>query len=369
MGSSNGKINKHYNVVDLFCGVGGLTLGFEQTKRFKTVFANDIDEDMCRAYGFNFPKTPISSDSIADIDFKKIANKQKIDLVIGGPPCQAYSTSGKRTQNDPRVNLYKEYFRAIKSLNPNIFVYENVKGLSSFNNGKLLEEIKNLFSSIGYEISIHLINAVDYGVPQIRERVFIFGSKKGINFSIPKKTHYKKSFNNYLTIKDALSDLPRIGNNSSASFYFSKPRNKYQELMRNNAPRKLMDHNSSKHGKNLITSMGYLPEGGLKSDIPIKFRPKSGYSNSYGRLWWKKPSTTLTRNFGTPSSARCIHPRIDRALTTREGARLQSFPDNFKFHGSRSKKNLQIGNAVPPILSKKIAFSVAAALDRVFINR
>ena len=135
--------------------------------------------------------------------------------------------------------------------------------------------------------------------------------------------------------------------------------------MRKKAPEKLMDHNSSKHGDELTNAIKFLPEGGLKTDIPEEFRPKSGYPNSYGRLWWKKPSTTITRNFGTPSSARCIHPKVNRALTTREGARLQSFPDYFQFYGSRAKKNLQIGNAVPPLLAKKIGNSVARALDKI----
>ncbi|MEC9414445.1 MAG: DNA cytosine methyltransferase, partial [Pseudomonadota bacterium] len=166
-----------------------------------------------------------------------------------------------------------------------------------------------------------------------------------------------------VTIEDALSDLPRIESNSSSINYLSIPKTNYQRLMRKKAPKFLMDHNSSKHGENLTTAMKYLPEGGLKNDIPARFRPKSGYSNSYGRLWWKKPSTTITRNFGTPSSARCIHPKVNRALTTREGARLQSFPDWFRFYGSRAKKNLQIGNAVPPILSERIGQSIVNSLD------
>jgi len=364
MGSSRSKINTKYKVVDLFCGVGGLTLGLSNIKRFQTIFANDVDADMCNAYSINFPDTKIISETISSINFDKISEKQKIDVVIGGPPCQAYSTSGKRSLSDPRANLFKEYFRAIKSLNPNIFIYENVKGIFSFKKGKLVGEIKELFSSIGYDLNINLINAADYGVPQIRERVFVFGVKKGIKFSIPEKTHFNDSKEtNYLTVKDALSDLPRIKNNSSANFYLTKPKSQYQRLMRLNAPKKLMDHNSSKHGNNLTNFMRFLPEGGLKADIPEEYRPKSGYSNSYGRLWWKKPSTTVTRNFGTPSSARCIHPKVDRALTTREGARLQSFPDWFQFYGSRAKKNLQIGNAVPPILAEKIAESLVSSLD------
>jgi len=366
MGSLRSKINTKYKVVDLFCGVGGLSLGLNNTKRFQTIFANDVDADMCHAYSINFPDTEIKPETISSINFDKIAEKQEIDIVIGGPPCQAYSTSGKRSLSDPRANLFKEYFRAIKSLNPNIFVYENVKGIFSFKKGKLVGEIKDLFSSIGYDLSINLINAADYGVPQIRERVFVFGVKRGIKFSVPKKTHFNNpEKNKYLTVKDALSDLPRIKNNSSANFYLTKPKSRYQRLMRLKAPKQLMDHNSSKHGNNLTTFMKFLPEGGLKEDMPEGIRPKSGYKNSYARLWWKKPSTTVTRNFGTPSSARCIHPKVDRALTTREGARLQSFPDWFQFYGSRAKKNLQIGNAVPPILAEKLAESIVSSLDNI----
>ena len=364
MGSLRGKINTKYKVVELFCGAGGLTLGLNKTKRFQTIFANDVDKDMCHSYSINFPDTEIRSDTISSINFDEISEKQEIDVVIGGPPCQAYSTSGKRSLNDPRASLFKEYYRAIKSLNPNIFVYENVKGIFSFKKGKLINEIKELFSSIDYDLSINLINAADYGIPQIRERVFVFGMKKGIKFSVPKKTHFNNTEkNNHITVKEALSDLPRIKSNASANFYLTKPKSQYQKLMRANAPKKLMDHTSSKHGDNLTTFMKFLPEGGLKEDIPEGLRPKSGYKNSYARLWWKRPSTTVTRNFGTPSSARCIHPKVDRALTTREGARLQSFPDWFQFHGSRAKKNLQIGNAVPPILAEKLGKSVASSLD------
>ncbi|MEC9392934.1 MAG: DNA (cytosine-5-)-methyltransferase, partial [Pseudomonadota bacterium] len=141
MGSFRSKINSKYKVVDLFCGVGGLTLGFNNTKRFQTIFANDVDIDMCHAYSINFPDTEIKSETISSINFDEISEKQEIDVVIGGPPCQAYSTSGKRSLSDPRANLFKEYFRAIKSLNPNIFVYENVKGIFSFKKGKLVGEI------------------------------------------------------------------------------------------------------------------------------------------------------------------------------------------------------------------------------------
>ena len=207
MGSFNGKIKKNFNLVDLFCGAGGLTLGFKQTKRFNAVFANDIDKDMCSAYSFNFPETEISSETISNVNFHEIAEKQNIDVVIGGPPCQAYSTSGKRSNNDNRSKLFIEYFNSIKSLNPKIFLYENVKGLISFRKGLIFKEIKELFSSIDYDLSFHLINAADYGVPQIRERVFLFGIRKGINYFFPKKTHTNQLNAKYITIDDALSDM------------------------------------------------------------------------------------------------------------------------------------------------------------------
>ena len=364
MGSYRGKLKK-YNFVDLFCGAGGFSLGLKDTNRFNSILANDIDMDMCETYSLNFPKTKILSKSISDIEFFSINKKNTIDVVVGGPPCQAYSLSGKRHIDDPRANLFLEYFRAIEVIRPKIFVYENVKGLFSYKKGNIFRQLQEIFEKIGYELSINLVNAVNYGVPQSRERIFIIGYKKGLNYSFPTYLNKRKSMRKPLTISDAISDLPRIKNNEISVKYLSKPKTYYQKLMRKNAPDDLMDHKSSKHSESLINIMSYLPEGGLKRDLPYEIRPKSGYANSYGRLWWNKPSTTITRNFGTPSSARCIHPKIDRALTTREGARLQSFPDRYQFFGSRAKKNLQIGNAVPPLLAKAIGKSIFSALDKI----
>ena len=364
MGSNRSKLKK-YNVVDLFCGAGGFSLGLKDTNRFNSILANDIDMDMCEAYSLNFPETKILSKSISDLDFFSIKENNNIDVVVGGPPCQAYSLSGKRLKNDPRANLFLEYFKAIKVIRPNIFVYENVKGLFSYKKGTIFYQLREIFEKIGYALSINLVNALNYGVPQSRERIFIIGYKKGLNYSFPKSSHAKKTIRKPVTISDAISDLPKIKNNENSAKYLSKPKTNYQKLMRKNAPDNLMDHKSSKHSENLVTIMSYLPEGGLKKDLPFEIRPKSGYANSYGRLWWNKPATTITRNFGTPSSARCIHPKIDRALTTREGARLQSFPDRYQFFGSRAKKNLQIGNAVPPLLARAIGKSISLALDKL----
>lgn len=277
-----------------------------------------------------------------------------VDLVIGGPPCQAYSTLGKRNQNDPRAFLFYEYYRVLNELKPSVFIFENVKGLLSINKGKLFEIILNLFESLGYRVYFKILNAVDYGIPQFRERVIIVGSKRKASFHFPAKVQNK----NYLTVEDALSDLPFIKSNTQSFIYKLNPQNEFQKMMRLNAPSELQDHIAPNHNDSLIKLMELLPDGGTPLDIPEANRPKSGFSNTYSRLWWNRPSTTITRNFGTPSSSRCIHPKVARALTTREGARLQSFPDSYQFFGSRSDKNLQIGNAVPPLLSIALSRAV-----------
>ena len=341
-----------FNLIDLFSGVGGLAQGFKETKKFNTLLANDVDKDMCEAFKLNFPKTEVICDNIANIPFKKIV-KKKVDVIIGGPPCQAYSTSGKRLLDDKSAYLYHEYYRSLKELKPSIFLYENVRGLLSMNNGKLFIELKNLFSSLGYKVSAQVLNAADYGVPQVRQRVIIVGTLGNRKFEYPEPTHIRK----HLTLEDAISDLSFLKNGEKTKKYSTKPKNEYQKKLRSSL-KEVEDHKAPNHGINLMKVIKKVPEGGTLKDIPEKFRPKSGFLNSYGRLIWKKPSMTITRNFGTPSSARCIHPKCDRALTTREGARIQSFKDDFKFYGSISKKNLQIGNSVPPILSKAIAESI-----------
>lgn len=361
------------NVIDLFCGIGGVAHGFHQAGGFNTLFANDVDSDMCMSFKNNMKDINVICDSIASLNFKELIGKNKVDLVVGGPPCQAYSTSGKRLLEDPRAMLYQQYYRALKETQPQMFVYENVRGLLSMSNGRLFEEVQRLFASLGYFVEAKVLNAADYGVPQERERVIVVGVRDGIKFEYPEPTHQSlnegdrdlfavKTLPSHITLEEAIGDLPFIEAGQVGTAYTSPPQNSFQKLMRKNAPKNIIDHDAPNHGESLLQVIRHVPEGGIKKDIPEAFRPKSGFPNSYGRLWWDRPSTTITRNLGTPSSARCIHPKCDRALTTREGARIQSFPDNFIFYGSRSKKNLQIGNAVPPLLASAIAKQVKKAL-------
>ena len=165
-----------------------------------------------------------------------------------------------------------------------------------------------------------------------------------------------------MTIEDAFSDLPVLKSGQEETQYASEPKNEFQKYLRANSD-SLTDNVAPTNGEHLIRIMEALPDGGDKNDLPEDIRPKSGYGNTYAKMWWKKPAPTVTRNFATPSSSRCVHPRDSRAMTTREGARLQSFPDDYKFYGSRSTKNLEIGNAVPPLLSIAIAKEIEKILD------
>ncbi len=335
---------------------------------------------MAKAYELNHPNVKVYHCDIAELDKNLILTdcKDKLNIIIGGPPCQSFSTLGKRLLNDKRGKLFQEYFRLLKDLRPDFFLFENVTGLISINSGKTLSYIIELFSSLGYFVKYKILNSADYGVPQIRERVIIIGSIFDNDFSFPAPSHYNpkqinfdliENFSNltpYITMNEALSDLPLIKHSESSKEYLTPPKNDYQKLMRKNNCSILFDHDAPNHGEKLIKLMEALNDGECAHDLPEEQKPKSGFKNTYCKLWWNKPSTTITRNFGTPSSSRCIHPICSRGLTTREGARLQSFPDNFKFYGSRVSKNLQIGNAVPPLLSKALAHSIKNYLnDRI----
>lgn len=363
---------KKLKIIDLFSGVGGLSFGFAHNKNYEIIAANEILKDIATAYSLNHPDVKMYNIDIKDFNAETVKkdlgiNSSEIDIIVGGPPCQAYSTVGKRLIDDPRGKLFQEYYRVLKEFSPNFFLFENVKGLLSMQDGELISTIIGLFESLGYTVQYKLLNAADYGAPQIRERVIITGTKLNKKFKYPEPTHYNSETNTlnlrklkpYLTLNDAISDLPFIETGQSEDKYSSQPQNEFQKTMRKNAPEKLMDHNAPNNNKNLVELMKALPDGGTPEDLPENLKPKSGFANTYCRLWWNRPCTTITRNLGTPSSSRCIHPKAPRPLTTREGARIQCFPDNYKFYGSRGSKNLQIGNAVPTLLSTAISTSIA----------
>lgn len=351
-----------YNVMDLFAGVGGLSYGFSKLPEFNIVAANEIEKDIATAYSLNHPDVPMLNCDINNLTEEKISEVlggKKVDIIVGGPPCQSYSTVGKR-QMDDRANLFLQYKRILQIVQPTAFVFENVVGILSMDKGKLFKRVQEEFNSIGYDLKYKVLNAVDYGVPQQRERVILVGFKGNNPFEYPEATHGegKKPF---VTLKDAFGDLPVIKSGEESTKYAKDADNEFLAFVRNSGDT-LSEHKAPNNGAHLIKIMETLKDGQSKDDLPEEIRPKSGYGNTYAKLWWEKPSTTITRNFACPSSSRCIHPRDSRAMSIREGARLQSFPDNYVFYGSDGMKRLEIGNAVPPLLSTAIAKQMLKAM-------
>lgn len=352
-----------FTVFDLFSGVGALSYGFSQLKEFEILAANEIDKDIATAYKLNHPTTEMLNCDIKNLTedaLLKAINGRSVDVVIGGPPCQSYSTLGKR-QLDERANLFMQYKRILEILQPKVFVYENVTGLLTIDKGKLFIKLQCEFEELGYRLKYRVLNAADYGVPQHRERVVLVGVKGENDFLFPKATH-GEGLKPYVTFGDALLDLPSLKPGETKNFYTTEPTNNFLKFVRKSTSKTLEGHSAPKHNDKVIKIMKTLKEGESKLDLPDEIRPKSGYDNTYAKLWWDKPSTTITRNFACPSSTRCIHPTESRALTIREGARLQSFPDDYVFYGSNQKKRLEIGNAVPPLLSIALAKQVLKVL-------
>ena len=355
---------KKYNIIDLFAGVGGLSYGFSKLPQFNILAANEIEKDISVAYKLNHPNTAMLNcdiNSLTEEVLSSVLNGQKIDVVIGGPPCQSYSTLGKR-QMDERANLFLQYKRVLKILQPQAFVFENVVGLLSMDKGRLFKYMQAEFEELGYTLCYQVLNAVNFGVPQHRERVILVGFKGNNNFVYPSPTH-GDGLKPYVTLKDALDDLPVLKSDEAKTTYSKGIENEFLEFVRKNSVDYLEEHSAPNNGEHLIRIMKALKDGQSKDDLPEDIRPKSGYGNTYAKLWWNKPSTTITRNFACPSSSRCIHPRDSRAMSIREGARLQGFPDDYKFYGSDGMKRLEIGNAVPPLLSIAIAKQLLLALD------
>lgn len=368
-------------IIDLFCGAGGLSQGF--SKYFETTISNDIQKDMVTTFKANHPETIAICGDIKNIDLENVLLKNQVKSkeicgVIGGPPCQGFSTVGNRLIDDPRNRLFKEFVKTVKSIKPNFFLMENVKGMLSMKNGLnefVVNEIKKDFSEIGYTVQYKLLNALNYGVPQKRLRLFFMGFKKELNIepSFPNPTHEgngleQKRLSNLektLTVKDAIFDLPFLesGDGIEEANYPEVERTKYQKKMKINCE-KLYNHIAPNHNKYMIERIKRVPQGGNHNNLPKEYQLESGYPNIYGRLSWDKPADTITANCGCVSApGRFIHPQNNRAITVREAARLQSFEDCFRFYGSKNSMYKQVGNAVPPQLAESLAKHIAEVIN------
>ncbi len=328
---------KMYKYIDLFAGAGGMSLGFDNAE-FENVLAVEYDKCFAETYSFNFPKHNLKVADIKTIsndEIKKLIGNRKIDVIIGGPPCQGFSIAGKIGRNfidDERNQLFKEFVRFVEVVKPRIFVMENVAALKTHNKGKTIEEIIKEFEKIGYTVKCDVLNAVDYGVPQQRRRIFVIGTLgKENKFNFPKKTTKQ------MTIKDALKDLPELKSGETSD---------------------IPNHNAMNHSKQMLEKMSYVKDGGNRNDIPEDIRPKSGDIRKYIRYNSNDPSICITGDM-----RKVFHYNQNRALTGRELARIQTFPDDFIFKGNAGKVQQQIGNAVPPKLAFQIANSVREVLD------
>lgn len=341
--------------VDLFAGAGGMCLGLERAG-INVVLANEIEKQFSETHKANFPGCRMVTADIKDMDFKKEVSEmglERVDLVAGGPPCQGFSTVGKKDRDDPRNSLFEQFLRCVDELDPNYIIFENVSGFKRLYSGEAYKRTVEGMRSRGFSCISSVLNAAHYGTPQTRERTIIIGWKEGLGpVEMPAAT-YGPGKNPFITLWEAISDLPDLKAGGSSSEYKTPPQNEYQRLMRSGDP-VLKDHSCSNYGEKMKLVISKVPPGGSIVDVPEELRPKGYFNNTYARLLPDRPGGTITRNFGTPSSSRCIHPFQDRALSTREGARIQGFPDSFTFKGGKGSKNLQIGNAVPPFLAEAI---------------
>ena len=327
---------KKYTYMDLFAGAGGMSLGFDNAG-FKNLLAVEFNKDFAETYKKNFPRHNLIVDDIKNVTEKQIYDiikNEKVDVIIGGPPCQGFSIAGNIGRNfidDDRNRLFKEFVRFVKIIKPKVFVLENVAAMERHNKGKTIKEIVSSFKEIGYDIKYKVLNAVNYGVPQERRRIFIVGTLGENNFEYPHE------INKIVTVKDAIDDLPKLENGEISE---------------------IPNHTAMKHSAQMLEKMSYVSDGGNRNDIPEDLRPKSGDSRKYIRYNSKKPSFCVTGDM-----RKIFHYSQNRALTCRELARLQTFPDSFVFLGNTGKVQQQIGNAVPVLLANKIALQVKEVLD------
>lgn len=347
-------------VIDLFAGVGGLSLGFEKAG-FNVVLANEYDESIAASYKFNHKKTNMIVGDITKLDLEKEFGKyrRKIDVIVGGPPCQGFSQKGQRkTINDERNFLFRYYVSVVRLVQPKMFVMENVPNLLTAENGYFKKEITNLFAELGYTISSAVINAMDYGVPQNRKRAIVIG-KIGIKEPKLPEVIFDKT-----TIWDAISDLAFLdsGEGKDKQEYKSGPLSTYQQMLRGTCE-VLYNHKATAHSRIALERMALIPANCDKKVLPKEHRTKSIYSGTWTRMNKDTQSVTITTRFDTPSSGQFTHPYLNRAITVREAARIQSFPDDFVFIGTKSSQMKQVGNAVPPLLAYQIAKTIRKELE------
>jgi DNA (cytosine-5)-methyltransferase 1 len=340
--------------IDLFAGAGGLSLGLQEAG-WKSLLALDNWPEAMASHRRNLPDHPAATVDVKEVDRRWLSQHldQRPDWVVGGPPCQGWSTVGKRRWDDDRNDLFTQFMRIVRELEPEGFLIENVIGLRDMGAQAAVQE---LFADSGYRVEFQVVRAADFGVPQFRRRILFVGRRDGLGLKGLRPTRTESK---YETVWSAIGDLPEVAPGETTDRYTKRPKTPFQEAMRKESAR-LQGHTVSAHPAHLVKAISFIPDGGNRSAIPPRYQPKSGFHNSYSRLNSKEPAVAVTSNLGKPSGTRCIHPFQHRGLTAREGARLQSFPDRFHFEGGIVSQRLQIANAVPPLLAERIGIELAS---------
>ena len=363
-----GRKRKRYRLIDAFSGAGGMTLGFSRRlgHAFDAVWANDFDADCVATYNANFGEHCVHGDILSILSDTSV-RIPKADVVIGGPPCQGFSLLNKRRQGDPRKQLWRPFLELVERSHADVFVMENViQLLGSFEHG----EIVGVAEKLGFSVWSDKLCAADYGVPQTRWRAFVIGCKvaEPRDYFPPRRTHYKPNGANasqrqlfvdgenglmpgarsWATVRDAISDLPPPEGTE----------------LRGVAPPLDLHFGRNPTAKSLARYKAIPKEGMNRFDLQRRaleltpgcwIRKKTGGTDLFGRLWWDRPGVTIRTEFYKPEKGRYLHPKQHRPITHREAARIQSFPDDFVFTGSKISIARQIGNAVPPLLAVRVA--------------
>lgn len=338
-------MNKTYSVLDLFCGCGGLSQGFLDAG-FNVVLGIDNWKDAVETYKFNHKNSDaICADlsTLSPEEVKTRINGSKIDVIIGGPPCQGFSIAGKRIMEDKRNELYKSFVRMVAYFKPKAFVLENVPNILSIGGGAVKDSIIDDFSSLGYNVVYKILLASDYGVPQNRRRAIFVGLRNGKEYNYP-----EKSVISPITVEEAISDLPEFSI-KDGSCYPTSPQSEYQKLIRLNS-NTVHNHDITIHTDQTRNIISLVPDGGNYKDLPSELQQTRKVHIAWTRLNSQKPSITIDTGH-----RHHFHYKYNRIPTVRESARIQSFRDSFVFLGSKTSQYKQVGNAVPCLLSYAIA--------------
>jgi DNA (cytosine-5)-methyltransferase 1 len=366
-----------FTAIDLFAGAGGLSEGFRM-EDFRILAANDFDKNAANTYRLNHPEVCFLDGPVQDITGEDLLTaaqikKGDLDVLIGGPPCQAFSVyNHQRGFHDERSGLFREYIRIVGALEPKIIVMENVTGMSSVEKGRAITEIYESLKKLGYTVEHTILKAEEFGVPQERRRIIFLGVHDTDVIQWPRPTHNKegeKNLKQFNTVWDAISDLPALNINEGFEDgdYVSSPQSLLQKYLRTDS-RRIFNHHAPHLAAINIRRMQFIPQGSSWRDIPQDLLPegmkrakRSDHTKRYGRLSQNGLSSTILTRCD-PHWGAYIHPTQNRTLTVREAARLQTFPDRIQFSGSRVEQYRQVGNAVPPLLSKAIAKTVKKLL-------